>query len=236
MKIPMLAQSISDLLKTISPAIKSSIIITLILAVILIIVGIRLRKYKYTDEPKGLVIVLEWLVGVINDMCKSTVGKRYKQLAPYLTTVAMLLFIYNISGLFGFRTPTSCASVTFAFSITTFILVEVFGIMSQGVKGFLHGYIEPVPLFLPMNIISDISIPISLGLRLFGNITSGTIVMTLVYAVLGWCAPFVTPVLHFYFDVFSGFIQTLVFSMLSLVFISQKLPDEELEYYEKMEE
>ena len=116
MKIPMMAQSLSDLLKTISPAIKSSVIITIILAVILIIVGIKLRKYKYTDEPKGIVIVLEWLVGVINDMCKSTVGKRYKQLAPYITTVAMLLFIYNISGLFGFRTPTSCASVTFAFS------------------------------------------------------------------------------------------------------------------------
>ena len=139
MKIPMMTQSFSDLLKSVSPAIKSSVIVTIILAIILIIVGIKLRKYKYTDEPKGIVIVLEWLVGAVNGMCKSTVGKRYRQLAPYLTTVAILIFTYCISGLFGFRTPTSSASVTFAFSLTTFILVEVFSIMSQGVKSFFKG-------------------------------------------------------------------------------------------------
>lgn len=236
MKQVMIQMTIVDLLKTISPAVKSSVIVTLILAVILIIYGIKIRKIKYDDEPKGLMIVFEWLVGAINGMCKSTVGKRYKQLAPYLTTVALLLFVYNISGLLGVRTPTSSASVTFAFSVSTFLLVEVFGLISKGVKGHFKGYIEPVPLFLPMNIISDISIPISLGLRLFGNITSGCIIMTLVYSVLGWCSVFIAPVLHLYFDLFSGFIQTLVFSMLTLVFISQKLPDEELEYYENMED
>lgn len=232
----MILISISDIYKNISPSIKSSVIITFILAIILIIVGIRLKKYKVTDEPKGLVIVLEWLVETINDMCKSTVGKRYKKLAPYLCTIALLLFVYNISGLFGFRPPTASVSVTFAFSITTFILVEVYGVKSQGLGKHLKGYLDPIPLFLPMNIISDIAIPISLGLRLFGNILSGLVIMSLVYTVLGWAALAVSPVLHLYFDLFSGFIQTLVFCMLTLVFIAGKLPDEEVEYFDNLEE
>ncbi len=226
----------SEFYSMLSPSIKSSVIITFILAIILIIYGIKLKKVKYTDEPKGLQIVLEWLVETMNGMCKDTIGKRWKQLAPYLTTIAILLFVYNISGLLGFRPPTASASVTFAFSITTLVLVEVFGIMSQGIGGHLKGYLDPVPLFLPMNIISDISIPISLGLRLFGNILSGVVIMSLVYKVLGFVALAISPVLHLYFDLFSGFIQTLVFCMLTLVFIAGKLPDEEVEYFENMEE
>lgn len=232
----MILITLSDIYKNISPSIKSSVIITFILAIILIIVGIRLRKYKYTDEPKGIMIVLEWLVETINGMCKASIGKRYKHLAPYLTTIAILLFVYNVSGLLGFRPPTASVSVTFAFSLTTFALVEIYGIKSQGVLKHLHGYLEPVPLFLPMNIISDISIPISLGLRLFGNILSGVVIMSLVYTVLGWAAVAISPVLHLYFDFFSGFIQTLVFCMLTLAFIAGKLPDDELEYFDNMEE
>ena len=180
----MILVSIETLFRNISPSIKSSMIITFILAIILIIIGIKLRKYKVTDEPKGLIIVIEWLVETMNDMTKSTIGKRYKKLAPYLTTIAIMLFVYNISGLFGFRPPTASISVTFAFSITTFVLVEFYGIRSQGIKKHLKGYLDPIPLFLPMNIISDIAIPISLGLRLFGNILSGVVIMALVYTVL----------------------------------------------------
>ncbi len=150
--------------------------------------------------------------------------------------MALLLFIYNVSGLFGFRPPTASISVTFAFSITTFVLVEVFGVKSQGVLGHLKGYLDPVPLFLPMNIISDITIPISLGLRLFGNILSGVVIMSLVYSFLGWAAVAIAPALHLYFDLFSSFIQTLVFCTLTLVFIAGKLPEEELDYFENMEE
>ena len=232
----MMALNISQIFRNISPSIKSSIIITFILAIILIIIGIRLRKYKPTDEPKGIIIVIEWLVETMNEMCKSTIGKRYKKLAPYLTTIALLLFVYNISGLFGFRPPTASVSVTFAFSITTFILVEVYGLKSQGLGKHLKSYLDPIPLFLPMNIISDIAIPISLGLRLFGNILSGLVIMSLVYTVLGWAAVAISPILHLYFDLFSGFIQTLVFCMLTLVFIAGKLPDEEVDYFDNMEE
>ena len=232
----MILVSIETLFRNISPSIKSSMIITFILAIILIIIGIKLRKYKVTDEPKGLIIVIEWLVETMNDMTKSTIGKRYKKLAPYLTTIAIMLFVYNISGLFGFRPPTASISVTFAFSITTFVLVEFYGIRSQGIKKHLKGYLDPIPLFLPMNIISDIAIPISLGLRLFGNILSGVVIMALVYTVLGWAALAISPVLHLYFDLFSGFIQTLVFCMLTLVFIAGKLPDEEVEYFDNLEE
>ena len=87
-----------------------------------------------------------------------------------------------------------------------------------------------------MNLIGELATPISLGLRLFGNILSGAVIMGLVYSILGWAAVAVAPPLHCYFDIFSGFIQTLVFCTLTTVFIAGKLPDEEVDYFETHEE
>ncbi|MFA6843976.1 MAG: F0F1 ATP synthase subunit A [Bacilli bacterium] len=217
---------------SISPSLKSMVIITIIIAIIILITSHKLKKYKYTDEPKGLILIFEWLIDGMSGLCKMMVGKKYKQLGPYMVTVALLLFVYNIAGLFGFRPPTASVSVTFAFSITTFILMEVYGVACNGVKNWLHQFIEPVPLFLPLNIISDMVTPLSLGLRIFGNILSGVIIMSMVYAVCGWFSVILAPVLHLYFDVFTGYIQTLVFVSLTLVFIGNKLPESDLELEE----
>ena len=90
--------------------------------------------------------------------------------------------------------------------------------------------------FLPINLIGEIATPFSLGLRLFGNILSGSVIMALIYSVTGFGALAVAPALHGYFDIFSGFIQTLVFCTLTTMFVAGKLPDEEVDYFDTNEE
>jgi F-type H+-transporting ATPase subunit a len=90
----------------------------------------------------------------------------------------------------------------------------------------LKGLCDPWPIWAPINIISEIAVPISLSLRLFANILSGTIIMALVYGLLGWIATFWPSALHVYFDLFSGAIQTYVFCMLTMTYINQAIDSE----------
>jgi F-type H+-transporting ATPase subunit a len=84
---------------------------------------------------------------------------------------------------------------------------------------------KPLPFLFPINLIGEIAVPFSLSLRLFGNVLSGTVIMALIYGLLSKVAFLWPGVLHAYFDIFSGAIQTYVFCMLTMVFISQKIPE-----------
>lgn len=106
--------------------------------------------------------------------------------------------------------------------------MHISSIKYNGLKAYLKGFLDPIPIMLPINIFSELITPISMGLRLFGNIFSGTVVMTLIYYVLGqiwlWVipagyivTPFITPILHAIFDVFLGLIQVYVFMLLTVI-------------------
>lgn len=232
----MMILSFKDLYTQLSPNIRSTIFITIVLVIVLLIISKKLDKYEYTDTPKGIILILEWLVGGVNELCKNTIGKHYRKVAPYITTLAIFLFVSNISGLFGLNPPTASVSCTITLGLITFTLVQFTGIRCNGIGGYLKGFVDPNPLFLPINLIGEISTPISLGLRIFGNILSGCVIMSIFYSLLGWIAMFVAPPFHLYFDIFSGFIQTLVFCTLTTVFISGKMPDDDVSYFDTHEE
>jgi len=116
-------------------------------------------------------------------------------------------------------------------------LIQSTKIRTNGIKGYLHGFIEPFPPFIIMNFFGTIAPLVSMSLRLFGNITSGSIIMTLFYTFTGFLSGLVpliggfdfigvavAPILHAYFDVFAGFIQTYIFIMLTTIFIGNELP------------
>lgn len=226
----------SEFYTNLSPSIKSTVFLTIVLLIVIFIVNRKLKNYKYTDTPKGIIIILEWLIGGINGMCKTILGRPYRKFAPYVTTLAIFLFISNISGLLGLTPPTASVSCTLTLGIMTFALIQFTSIRYSGVGGYLKGFIDPNPIFLPINLIGEIATPFSLGLRLFGNILSGSVIMGLVYSVTGWAAVVVAPLLHCYFDVFSGFIQTLVFCTLTTMFVAGKLSDEDIDYFDNNEE
>ncbi|MDD3171980.1 MAG: F0F1 ATP synthase subunit A [Bacilli bacterium] len=225
-------KAIIEFYQGLTSQVQATIWVTLFLLLLIIFIRIKMKKYSAEEPPKGIVALAESFVGMMNDFTKNTIGKRWRSLAPYFITLAMFLFTANISGLFGFTPPTTSLTVTFTMALITFSLVQVYGVKSQGLLGHLKGFTEPIPLLLPINLISELSSVLSLSFRLFGNILSGAIITTLLYSFLGGFAVLVTPAFHALFDIAFGVLQTLVFCMLTAVYISNKLPEDEIENFE----
>lgn len=209
-------------------------IITVILSIIIIIIGLKIRKVDPNGKTRKWLIPIISLVSIINNFTKQNIGKRWKSYAPYFLALAIFLCIMNISTIFMATTPTSYIVINFALAVITFFIVQISGIRSLGIKGYLKSFIGPVPwlcfIMIPMNIISEFALPISLTLRLMGNILSGSVISKLVIGVAKWGAIPFLPIMNAYFDLMSGVIQTFVFVMLTIIFTSMKIDDKEKIY------
>ena len=178
---------------------------------------------KAKDVPSGFQNIVEMIVELLDGMIKSTMGKNAKGFLNYIGTIFIFILFSNLSGLLGLRPPTADYGVTVPLGVITFCLIFVNKIRYQKVSGFLKGLCDPWPIWAPINIIGDVAVPISLSLRLFANVLSGTVMMALVYGLLKWIALFWPAALHVYFDLFSGAIQTYVFCMLTMTYISDAI-------------
>lgn len=217
---------------TISPEIVNSLIVTLVLSIISIIIGIKAKKQDFRQKPKGILHIGEIFVEQMENLVSNTMGKANVGFTPYIGSLAAFLVFSNLLGLVGLKPPTSNYTVPFVLAIITTLLIHVNNIRFNGIGSYLKGYLQPLPFLLPINIISELSNPISLSFRLFGNILSGVIVTGLLYSALNsisyFLTPFITPVFHAYFDVFAGLIQTFVFIMLTMVNVSLGIGEREI--------
>ena len=178
---------------------------------------------KATDVPTGFQNVLELGIDALDGMIKSTMGKHAKGFLNYIGTIFVFILFSNLSGLLGLRAPTADYGVTFPMGVLSFTLIFIQKLRYQKVSGFIKGLCDPWPFWAPISVIGDLAVPISLSLRLFANVLSGTIMLALIYGLLGWIATIWPAVLHAYFDVFSGAIQTYVFCMLTMTYISSAM-------------
>ncbi len=203
-----------------------SLAIVTICLLIFMIVANRTMK-KAAAVPKGFQNVVELIVELIDNLVYGTMGKHYVRFRNYIGVLFMFLLFANISGLFGLRPPTADFSITFPLGFITFILINYNGFKANKF-GHIKGLFEPMPFMFPVNFVGEIAVPISLSLRLFGNVMSGTVMMGLIYGLLPiWIKAGIPSVLHVYFDIFSGAIQTYVFCMLTMVYIGDKIGAEE---------
>ncbi len=220
--------------KNFTSPIKTSMVIAVVLIIISIVMGIKFKKADPLKTPKGLMFLIYNLVEFIDNFTIGLIGKgRYKSFSPYLLMLVLYLVPAVFLGFLGFTSPLVQPVVTISLGFATYTFVVVGGIRFKGFIPFLRGFKEPVILFLPMNIIGEISKPFSLGIRIFGNIISGVIIMSLIYGVTSWFAPVIAPFGHAVFDIFMGTIQIIVFVLLSAVFISLAVGDEEEEELQK---
>lgn len=199
--------------------------IMLVLILIALILRIKMKNYKY--KPEGSQNFVEFAIESMDSFVKSAMTEKYAYFGKWFFGVFVFILMSNLIGLVGLRPPTADLCTTAAITLTTFFLIHFMGI-TKGKGGYFKGYLEPLPLLLPMNIISELATPISLSFRLFGNILGGMIIMSMVYMALPiFLSVGVPAVLHIYFDIFAGCIQTVIFVMLSMTFIKDKIPDEE---------
>ena len=200
------------------------IFIVMMLMVIFAIVANR-KLAKATEVPDGFQNVIEMLVEFLDNMVSGTMGQWAPKFVNYISTIFIFILMSNISGLFGLRPPTADYGTTFALGLITFFLIHINQFKHQKPSTIWKDMCSPLPpwlpIWLPINLISEIAVPISLSLRLFANVLSGTVMMALVYGLLGKIAIIWPAALHVYFDLFSGAIQTYVFCMLTMTYIKQ---------------
>ena len=229
----------------IQPQIPVIIALTLIIVIVLKIICNVLNSYDPLSKPNALVTVCIMLVQYIDQFVSEITNKKMaEKLAPYICSIAIYILLSNYVGLFGFENPTKNWSVTLSLALITFILIQKTDIQYNGIKSYVHAFFEPIFLFVVPNFFGTIAPLISMSLRLFGNLLSGSIIMELVYNmgnsissafwslfgvknVFNFVGPIIAAPLHVYFDLFSGFIQTYIFIMLSAAFIGNKIPEEQ---------
>lgn len=206
-----------------------SVLIVMLLIIIFSFIARGVMK-KAAEVPRGFQNVVELLVEFLDGIIRGTMGKNAPKFRNYIGTIFIFIFISNISGLLGLRPPTADYGVTLPLGIITFTIIWFNKLKHNKPKTLWVDMCSPLPpwlpIWLPINIISEIAIPISLSLRLFANVLSGTVMMALVYGLLKWFALIWPAALHVYFDLFSGAIQTYVFCMLTMTYISNAIGDE----------
>lgn len=221
----------------------SSLILMGILVVLSIYIAIRARFADPLKKPRGILFLVEVGVTFFDGLVESVMGKQYKGYGGFFMAVSTYLFLAFIWSLTGLPSPTASLAIPLSLGFATFVMIHANAVRFNKWKYFKR-YVDPIPLFLPVNLLSMWSPLLSLTMRLFGNALAGWTLMTLIYGGLeslsgmifsfvpnGFGAsilpPFITPVLHAYFDLFSGLIQTIVFLFLSMIFISNEGPEEE---------
>lgn len=202
------------------------------IAMLLIIIWAWASTRKMKLVPKGLQKSAELVVETINNFAENIIGKSGKQFAPYLGTVALFLGIVNTVGALsmsevtgGVISPaTRSMGIPVALAIMTIVLAVGAGIYKRGGLGYIKRLFEPLPIMFPFNVLEFVIKPLSLSMRLFGNILGAYILMEMLISVLPVIAPSIACL---YFDIFDGGLQAFVFVLLTSLYISEEVGEKE---------
>ena len=190
-----------------------------IIALITILVIYLTSNLKKIPDKKQS--IAETIVVTINNLVKDTMGEKFMSLVPYIGTVLFFLFFMNMTGLIGFEPPTKNYGVALGMALISFLVIQGYTIKKIGLVHYIIGYTKPVSFITPLNIIERGIVPLSLSLRLFGNMTAASVIMGLLYNLLrsfGWGFQIGIPILgHLYFDLFDGALQMVIFTMLTMI-------------------
>jgi F-type H+-transporting ATPase subunit a len=207
---------------------------TLIAGGIILVLGLLLRRSYNHQQPGKLGIFFETVTAQVEDQVDSTMGIRS---APFVVPLAMTLFLFILIANWlaiipspgdpeYLIPPASDVNLTYALALFVIVLMHVTGIRKKGFRGYYHHLITPSPFMLPINIIEELAKPLTLALRLFGNIFSGVIMVSLI-ALFPPAILWAPNVLWKLFDGFIGLIQAFIFGLLTVIYFSSVRPAEE---------
>lgn len=177
--------------------------------------------------PTGWHNMVEAVVVGLVDTMESNVGHGGKRFLPLLGTLAFFIFTANMIGLVpGCSSPTSNVNTNLAMALTVFIVYNLIGIQKQGLFTYLKHFMGPVWwlswLILPIELISHLARPITLSMRLFGNVKGEDLVVL----ILLFLVPLILPMFMMAFMVFTGLLQTVVFLLLTMSYLQGALAEE----------
>jgi len=186
-------------------------------------------------------IVAEWIVEKVTGLVKANMSEKFVNYAPFIASILGLSALSSLLSLVGMYPPTADLNTVAGWAILVFVLITYYKIRTSGFLGYLKGFTQPIAVLTPFNVLSEFSTPISMAFRHFGNIVSGVVISTMVYAALaslsvlvfGWLPGVfgqlaelfpilqigLPAILSIYFDLFSSCMQAFIFSMLTMLYI-----------------
>ncbi len=197
-----------------------STVISWVVIGIILIVSLILTTGLKKDHISRRQALAEFIVTKLDELVSGMIGEEGKAYVPYLVTVLLFIGVSNVIGLFGMKPPTKDLNVTAALAIMSIILVQAAGIKHKKVGGWLKSFTQPIAVVTPINILEIVIKPLSLCMRLFGNVVGAFVIMELLKAIV----PAIVPsVFSLYFDIFDGILQAYVFVFLTSMYIKEAM-------------
>jgi F-type H+-transporting ATPase subunit a len=198
------------------PVAESCVVTWIIMAVIVLLSIILTHKLK--NVPTGSQCVLEAVMDWLDNFFTGILGQKGKKYIPFLATLIIYIAFANLIGLFGFVPPTKDVNVTAALAGIAIIFVQIVFVIEKGALKWLKSLLNPI------NLLDLVTRPLSLCMRLFGNVLGAFVVMELVKT--GICAIGVPVIASAYFDIFDGLLQAYVFVFLTSLYMAEAMEEE----------
>lgn len=196
----------------------ATIVFTWLVMAILVIGSWLITRQLSVEPPLSRwQTTLEIIVEQIQSQIRDASGQKSGQFLPFIGTLFLFIAMANLLTIFpGYQSPAGSLSTTAALALCVFVAVPVYGIKNVGIADYLRHYIQPTPLMLPFNIISEVSRTVSLAIRLFGNIMSTSLLVAILLSIV----PLFFPIVMTLFGLLIGEIQAYVFTILAMVYIA----------------
>lgn len=207
-----------------------TIVITWIgMAIVLGAVGVLARLHPVTKLSKRYTF-MELIVSALSELATGILGTKGMPFVPYIISIFLFILVMNEIGLFPFigRSPTADLNTTAALAVTTILLIQLVGIRNHGLGYYKHLFVKPWMLgvfMLPINIIDELARPVTLAMRLFGNIFAGEVLLLVAAAMISAHLGIISIVANvfplgiFMFNLIIGVIQALVFTLLTIAYL-----------------
>lgn len=223
--------------------ISETLVVSWIVMAVITLLCIWLTRDLKVEKISKRQAFAEMLVEMAENLVRNnTGGTKFDRLIPFVSALFATSIVSNLISLVGLRSPTADLSTEAAWATVVFVMITAEKIKAGGLGGYLLGFTQPIPLLTPFNVLSEISTPISMACRHFGNILSGIVINTLIYTALAMASsallglipgavggflsripilevglPAITGV---YFDWFTGCMQAFIFTMLTIMYIA----------------
>ena len=181
--------------------------------------------------PKGKQVLAEKAVTMCDWLVDSNMGEGWRAFSPYIAALLVSSLFGSLASLFGLRAATADLNTTLGWALMTFALITFYKLKYSGLKGYMKGFLEPIFVMAPLNVLSEIATPVSMSFRHFGNMAGGLVITTLLLRALAALSSLLhlpiplfqiglPGVLSLYFDLFTACMQAYIFSMLTMAYVS----------------
>lgn len=202
---------------------EATVVMWIIMAAMTIIAILLTRGLKVEGKLSKRQLLLELAYTKGEEFFKGLMGKKVHNLIPWLMSMAIFIGVSNLIGMFGFKPPTKSMQVTGAMALTSIILIEFSAFKDKGIKGRIRAFTKPISIVTPINILEVFTKPLSLCMRLFGNVLAAFTIMKVVEIAMSAILPpvIVPTILSLYFDIFDGLLQAYIFVFLTALYLEE---------------